>query len=149
MVTLYQPPSFKTLQRRLSRATRQQIGVLGELTAAAQLMRAGYAVSVPRPGEQRGDLRVVLASGEICNLEVKTARAGADGKWRFRLSKPGHTSIQAVDVVLLLAIVQRGRVVPFVIPADTIRKRTHICITSNPQTYAGMFAQYRVNRIHL
>lgn len=132
------------LEMALSEENRRGIGALGERLAAHLLEKAGYRVSYTRPGEKRGDLRVIdQTTGEIIRVEVKTARRGKDRKWRFTLRKRRHTDHRRADVVILLAVLKSGRAIPFVVPVDVIRHRHAVAITSHPEDYSGKLAVYR------
>jgi hypothetical protein len=132
------------LEMALSEENRRGIGALGERLAAHLLERAGYLVSHTRPGERRGDLRVVdQTTGEIVRVEVKTARRSQDKKWRFTLRKRGHTDHRQSDIVILLAVMPSGRAIPFVVPVHVLRHQNQAVITSHPETYGGKLAVYR------
>jgi alkylation response protein AidB-like acyl-CoA dehydrogenase len=132
------------LQISLSDRSRRAVGALGERLAAALLEKAGYVVSFTQPGQQRGDLVAIQpGTGEMIFVEVKTARRGRDGKWRFTLRKRGCTDHRHADVVILLAVLKSGRPVPFVVPVDTLRHKNHAVITSHPEAYNGRLAVYR------
>jgi Holliday junction resolvase-like predicted endonuclease len=89
-----------------------------------------------------GDLLVTNDSKSIC-VEIKTAHKGRDNKWRFTLEKHKHMGItENINFLVLVALIDDESVF-FVIPADVIRGRRHIVITSNPKTYSGMFSEYR------
>ena len=143
MTALFAHPSLPGLIRNLSNPSARALGALGEQLVYLLLEQNGYTVSAVHPGEKRGDLRVVTPSGEIMRVEVKTSRRAPDGKWRFRLYKPGHTDHKHSDVVILLCIARTGYSVPFVIPTDVLRYQTNAVISSNPYVYAGKFAPYR------
>lgn len=136
---------------------RNAIGALGERLAALLLQQRGYAVDlVGRDRQRRGDLRVVDTHGVVIRVEVKTARQGKDGKWRFLLWKKASPAksgqdCRYADALILLAVLRTGDVVPFVIPMAAARDRSHICITSHPESYTGCWSNYRQRpgQIHL
>jgi len=133
--------NVNTVKRYLS-SNRRALGALGERMAAHLLTEAGYLVISPKRAHS-GDLRAIVGANGFC-VEVKTARKSCDGKWRFTLYKPGHTDFRDSDVVLLLAVLQSGRCIPFAIPVAEIESdRQQICITSHPERYAGRWAIYR------
>lgn len=135
------------LFNELSIPGRKGIGHLGEVVAAKLLERGGYEVSFARQGQKRGDLRAVdQLTGVVTKVECKTARRSVDGKWRFTLTSTGNgkTDYRHSDVVVLLAVHPKtGSVTPFVIPVAAMGDRCQICISSQPDTYAGKWAGYR------
>lgn len=129
----------------LADCSRRGIGALGELHAARLLEESGYQVSFTRLHEQRGDLRAIdCKTGQIFRIEVKTARCCIDHKWRFTLYIPGRTDHRHSDVVMLLAIIESGRFISFVVPVSILKNQRQAVITSNPETYAGKLADYRL-----
>lgn len=96
---------------------RAYLGMWGEEWLKGKLERCGYQVSNAHKGEFRGDLRVVdQVTGEVFRLEVKTARAGKDKRYRFCLRKKGHTDIAHADYVALLCVSRWGTVTPYLAP---------------------------------
>lgn len=141
--------SIPHLRGILSDPGRNAIGALGERMAALLLQQQGYVVDhVGRDRQRRGDLRVIDGAGEVIRVEVKTARRGKDTKWRFLLWKKS-TEVKSgqdcrdADILILLAVLKTGDVVPFVIPMPEARDRSQICITSHPDTYTGCWSSYR------
>lgn len=142
-MNLQSKPTLPSLQKALATQSCQAIGTAGELTARLMFQKAGYKVS--HAGQLRGDLQITnQTTGEICLIEVKTARRGKDKKWRFCLVKHGRCDHRHADKVLLLAVLKSGRVVPFLIPVDQLTHQRQAVICSHPETYAGKFAQYRL-----
>jgi hypothetical protein len=147
MLTLYgfeQPdqmalPGFEVEIAPVEILNRRTLGRLGEFTVWNALEASGYQVRRARMFQ--GDLRVIAPDGEIFNVEVKTARPGADGKWRACLYKRGCTDHKHADIVVLLAVCG-VQAVPFVIPVKDLPGRSCV-ITSSPQRYAGRLAAYR------
>lgn len=85
-----------------------------------------------------GDLTV----NNLC-IEVKTANKSSENTWKATLESKTRRGITAnVDFVVLVAIVDSENVF-FIIPADVVRGKRAIKITSNPLTYHGKLAQYR------
>jgi len=118
--------------------------MMGERTAAQLLEHSNYLVSFTRRGERRGDLRAVDPStGQIHLVEVKTARRCKDGKWRFTLFLKNKIDHRHADTVMLLAVLESGRVIPFVIPINILQDQRQAVITSHPETYTGKLAAYR------
>lgn len=123
---------------------RSALGWMGEVTVSQQLQAAGYHVQPGRAGE--GDLRAIdTRTGQILRIEVKTALQSIDRKWRFLLWKPGHTDYRHSDVVILLAVLDDYHYVAFAIPRADLGQRSQLCISSNPATYKGWLASYRIN----
>lgn len=119
---------------------RVAIGATGENVIARAFEARGYSV---RTAYENGDLHVITPAGELNYVEVKTARRGKDGKWRFTLYKKNSQDHRYSDYVVLLCVMKSGFSVPFVIPTRFILDRHAIAITSYPQTYSGRFAQFR------
>lgn len=132
-------------QRLLASKKAAFTGLYGEQLAAEHLRRAGYHVIAVRDDKvQAGDLRVIHPdTGECIALEVKTARRAADGKWHFNLWKRNSQNHHKADMVLLLAALKTGQVVPFVIPIEAARDVGHINICNHPADYGGKWAVYR------
>lgn len=138
---------FQTLpgmQIALADRGRKAIGLMGELIAKRLFESACYSVVTPQPKQHRGDLVVTdTFTGEMLKIEVKTARRGKDGKWRFTLWKKNHTDHRDADYVVLLPVLKSGRVVPFVIPVSELENQKQAVITSHPENYAGRLSVYR------
>lgn len=129
----------------LANRTHREIGAVGERWLKEALTKQGYRVAYAAQGEKRGDLSVVdVITGEVRKIEVKTARRCKDGKWRFTLVKDGHTDHQHADMVALLAVMDSGRIVPFVMPVEVVSNQRQAVITSHPERYQGKLARWRV-----
>lgn len=147
MLTLYgfeQPaqmclPGFEVETAPVANLKRLTLGKLGEFTVWNALEASGYQVRRARMFQ--GDLHVISPDGEVFYVEVKTARRGKDGKWRFGLIKPGCTDHRHADLVVALAVVG-CQAVPFVIPVGELPGRQCV-ITSDPQRYAGRLSAFR------
>jgi Holliday junction resolvase-like predicted endonuclease len=120
---------------------RYLTGNYGESLVQLFLKMCGFNAIKP-VGNGCGDLLVTNDSKSIC-VEIKTAHKGRDNKWRFTLEKTKHYGITENINFLVLVALTDDESVFFVIPADVIRGRRHIVITSNPKTYSGMFSEYR------
>lgn len=84
-----------------------RLGALGELEMTTLFRKAGYRVEDDNAGS---DLAVVnKETGEFLRVEVKTARKGAKG-FQFCLRKPGHTTVDVSDLIVLLCVYPSGRV---------------------------------------
>ncbi len=143
-------PALMDFREMLSNPKAHSVGLYGEQIAAQLLEEAGYQVSFTQAAERRGDLHVIDPdTGEIIRVEVKTARRNGNGRWAFclrRKSRSGvgvRTDVAYSDVVILLAVLKSGRVVPFVIPSDELGTITTIKIPTHPQDYKGKYAVYR------
>jgi len=135
-------PSFTIA---LADRSRRGIGAMGERIAAQLLEKSSYQVSFTRPREKRGDLRAVdPATGQVHLIEVKTARRCKDGKWRFTLYLKNKINHRHADTVMLLAVLESGRAIPFVIPSNILANQHQAVITSHPETYTGKLAAYRI-----
>lgn len=118
--------------------SRAELGIMGERLIVRWLLYLGWWAVLGGVS----DITALSPNGKVINIEVKTARKNKDGKWRFTLYKRNHTNHRVSDYVILIAIGQSSSI--FVIPTNDIKDRTSIAITSNPKTYAGKFAAYRV-----
>jgi len=132
------------LQGMLGNPGRQALGGIGEMYVARKLEREGYRVRFNVQGTRCGDLTVIDGDGVMTTVEVKTARQGRDGKWRFLLWKKGEQDYRNSDLVVCCCVTRSGDVIPFVIPVcEMTAKRSQIRITSDPRQYAGKWAVYR------
>lgn len=135
---------FPELIAHLS-TTRVSVGFAGELLASRALESAGYHVRIDH---RDGDLTVIVSTGEIVAVEVKTARYGKDGCYRFTLQKHWQgrqcADHRNADVVILLCVSRTGHTIPFVVPVSVLGDRRAVAITSRfPTKYAGWLAPYR------
>lgn len=134
-------PGFSSLVHPVRRHT---LGSLGEITVHKALEAAGYQVRAGRRSE--GDLHVTdRPTGQVLRVEVKTALRSSDRKWRFTLWVAGRTDYRHSDVVILLAVLEDFRYIPYAIPVADLGQRSQLCITSHPASYAGWLAPYRLN----
>lgn len=125
----------------LSNPSARGVGIAGEQVAEWMLRYSGYHVR--KANRHEGDLVATDPdSGEIARIEVKTARQGRDGKWRFTLYKKGCTNHRHADYVLLLAALKSGRCIPFLCPVGALNQKQAV-ITSHPESYGGKLAQFR------
>lgn len=134
-------PSITELKRHMAQS-HVVLGWVGENLIARVLEDAGYCVTITHD-LRKGDLRVVTPDGECLYVEVKTARRGKDGTYRFTLVKNGHTDHRACDLCILLCVLKSGDAVPFVVPTGAIEGRKACAIASFPTTYQGALAKYR------
>jgi Holliday junction resolvase-like predicted endonuclease len=124
------------------KCSRKAVGAWGEILIQKLLHEKGKRVKMVNPGLSLGDLCIVDETGEILQrIEVKTARQGKDKKWRFVLEKSKHTTIQNVDVVMLVVV---DRYFPYIyaIPTEKLVGKRQVCITSHPTRYAGRYREY-------
>ena len=132
---------------KLSDRSHLAVGALGEVWASKVLQQAGYDVSTVGHQHRRGDLLAISrTTGETWQVEVKTARRGKDGCWRWNLVKDdrhGHTDVNDADVLLLLAVEASGSPVVFVVPVAAVAGKQTVGIRGNARTYAGYLAAYR------
>lgn len=141
-IQAHDAPTLPGFALSLADRGRRAVGALGELTAWQMLEKSGYQVS--QGGPMRGDLRAISTqTGQIFNVEVKTARRCTDGRWRFTLRKNGHCDHRHSDIVILLAIMPSGRIIPFVVPVSVLADQKQAVITSHPEHYSGKLAVYR------
>lgn len=129
----------------LAGCTRQIVGLSGERWAAEWLRSLGWSVIIDH-SIHFGDLQIVK-DGVILRVEVKTAKRGLDRKYNFTLEKfwQGRqvASLAGVDYLLLLCVLQSGRVVPFSIPSLVVAGVRKVAIGSHPEKYRGRLAVYR------
>jgi hypothetical protein len=120
--------------------TEVAVGLAGEIAVAHAFEANGYEAEIEH---ERGDLRVTDERGQIHRVEVKTARRGTDGRWRFNLYKKGSQDHRGADYVVLLALAKTGHGVPFVLPIAACRDKHHISIATWPLFYRGQWSPYR------
>jgi hypothetical protein len=117
---------------------RTQTGKLGEKYVCQLFTNMGWESVLGGVN----DLTTII-NGRSVNIEVKTANKNKDNTWRFTLYKKDHTDHKTSDYVILVALTGYSPVL-FVIPTDHIKDRNTVAISSNPRTYTGKFAQYRI-----
>lgn len=132
------------MQRAALNASRHAVGTLGELIAQKLLKDNGYYVQPVEKGQGLAGLRAIdQDTGQVFDVEVKTARRGKDRKWRFKLWKAGHTDHRKADVVILIALTKAGRAVSFIVPCSELTNQKQAVITSHPEDYGGKLAKFR------
>jgi len=143
-------PSSRGILSGLTNPSCKKIGMIGELWLADKLRNQGYLVAMGIQGQKKGDLSATdPRSGELIRIEVKTARRGKNGKWKFTLVKTGCTDHRHADVVALLAVMDSGRVVTFIVPVEALAKQRQAVISSHPERYKGKLAQWRKRDLFL
>lgn len=121
------------------------------MEAIAGFMLLGLGLCVTRHNVGKGyDLTASnIHTGEIWHIEVKAARQGKDGRYKFDLYKKGKNRVKTdhrkSDIVLFLAVNPAGIVTPFIVPTKVISDITQLTIPTNPLTYGGKIASYRNN----
>lgn len=116
-------------------------GYLGELLVAEMLKGTRWTVHRPRV-RKAGDLWITdTLTGEVLKIEVKTSTTGWQGHFQFCLRKPGHTTIDHADVVILLCI-DGDDIYPYVIPAKFFEQRMKAAISSHPDKYSGRWTTF-------
>lgn len=126
------------------------LGEAGEQLVITELECVDYVRSLWTGRKKRRVADIALTNrltGEVSRLEVKTARRGKHG-YQFSLRKNdkyGRTSIDDANFVLLQAITPAGAIYRYLLPVSALNEQTKITI-SNPETYAGIYAQYRIER---
>lgn len=148
MVDSFLPQQMRFIAEDVSLMSRAMFGQSGEQWAYAEFERAGYLVSRPEPGTQRGDLRVVdTDTGEIWRVEVKSARRDTQGNWQACLKRQIKARVCTDSAhshfVLLLCFPRIGAPIPFLIPTDALLGMKQISIASDPRSYAGKWSIYR------
>ncbi len=129
----------------LASRSHNAVGTMGELWLMQTLQNAGYVVQALKPGQKQGDLLSIdRFTGETTRIEVKTARQCSDGKWRYTLTKDGHTDHRHADKIALLAVLESGRVILFIVPVEILKSQRQAVISSHPERYKGKLARWRV-----
>jgi Holliday junction resolvase-like predicted endonuclease len=125
-------------------ASPHAIGVAGECAVVRALRWGGYEVEASHP-LRRGDV-VASRGAKTWFIEVKTARASADGSFQFTLWKHWKgrlcTSHQRTDVVVALAVLETAQAVPYVIPTGLLLGHSKLKI-GKPDKYKGKWAEFR------
>jgi hypothetical protein len=118
--------------------------MLGEIYALRMLEKQGFDVSM-QTEQKKGDLRAIdNKTGQVFNIEVKTARRNKQRKFQFSVWKKLHTDYRHCDAIILLCVLKSGDIIPFTIPTENLREsRSQITIGNDPQFYAGKWAMFR------
>ena len=88
----------------------------------------------------RADVKLISPyTGNIISIEVKTARKGKDGRYKFNLRKNKHTDLHG-DFVILQAISNTGNITQYIIPSALLSGKRQAFVTDN---YNGQYAKYR------
>jgi hypothetical protein len=120
------------------------IGHYGEQYADKLLTDSGYFVQNCASMLHNGDLRVLdTQTGEILQIEVKTAFADHNNRYGFCLRKKNHTSITYSDFCMLICIDKHCNHYIYIIPCGLLNSQ-FLRITSHPLQYAGKYAPFRV-----
>jgi hypothetical protein len=122
--------------------------MLGEFYAQSLLESDGFVVN-QQSEKMRGDLQLIEPNtGELFNVEVKTAKRNKRGQFVFLLRKTGKTDFRHSDALVLLCCCKSGDIVPYILPTVILRpSRRQITIVQDPRTYAGMWANFRYKSI--
>ena len=130
---------------QIAAASAQGAGKLGEKIAASLFDEAGFWTAKFKQGTKCGDLEVYRKdTGEKFKVEVKTARKDKEGHYQFCLKRDQNmTDCKYADYVLLLAAMDSGVIVPFLIPVTAIGKQKKFTIQSNPLAFGGNWSKYR------
>lgn len=128
----------------LANRKTQALGLYGEIVVCELLREHGYEAELAKLGSKKGDIEAVnRETGQVFKVEVKTARKGRNRMWNFTLLKEGYCDHKHADIVVLLAVLKTGNVVPFVIPTSVIANQKTLKIPSFPSLYGGKYAKYR------
>lgn len=133
------PRPYRQISLLPVEVTHTALGAFGEYLVARLLAEQGWR---QLEHHKRGDLTMANCDGEIIDVEVKTARRGVNGHWQFCLKKAGHTDCSAADIIVLLAVLDCGKPVPFVIPQSDLTTKM-LSIPKSPTNYSGRYARYR------
>jgi hypothetical protein len=134
------PNETHVLYRLLQDCGPQSLGLYGECLAHLWLNKSGYAV---RSSHGCDLIATNPRTGKCTRIEVKTARRAVDGRFHFTLIKDNHTDHRDSDVVVLLCVDYRWRVVPFVIPVAVLADQRQVTVSLDPILYTGKFSSYR------
>jgi hypothetical protein len=147
---IWQQQALIFFEDKLSNRSHLAVGALGEQWVCKTLDTCGYDVATVGNQPRRGDLVAInRATGETWQVEVKTARRGADGCYRWNLvkdDKHGHTDCNDADVLVLLAVEGSGKPVVFVVPVADVGERKTLQIRGDARAYEGQWARYRQTR---
>lgn len=134
---------IETFFEAIVKSDRRGRGAAGETFAEDLFKKAGYEVRKSRKHE--GDLKAIdTDTGELWNIEVKTAWKRPDGKFTFQLIVDGHTDYRHADYVLLLAVSSNGVVAPYLIKTENLQDRKTITLPANMNN--SKWSHFRVKR---
>lgn len=124
------------------KSSRARRGAIAEKQLMKALQANGYTVSRLHLGKT--DL-IARKGDKVIRIEVKFSSLNKDNKYHATTIKRNATDHRHSDVIVLLCQLpySGGQCVPFVIPVSAQGDKHHICITSNPLTYSGYYAQFR------
>lgn len=132
-----------TIFDSIAQNDRNERGFAGEYFARQLLRKSGY-IAERIAVKKSGDVRAVHpGTGEMWNVEVKTARRRNDGKFCYQLLTDKQ-DYRHSDYVLLLAVCGNGIVVTFLIPVDVLERRGAKTITLPPNLNTSAWSHYRV-----
>ena len=125
--------------------SRNNLGYAGEMYAKQQLERLGLNVLYT------GKLGVgydLLVNG-VLKVEIKTALLNNEERYQFSLRKDStdvqkFADVRKADIVILQCVGNTGNVTSFVMPTIAVYNNKQVKITSDPSSYAGKFAKYRI-----
>lgn len=86
-------------------------------------------------------------TGEILRIEVKAARCGKDGRYKFGLYKTKNGKVKTdhrrADIIIFHAVSDEGDVTTFIVPTNVLDDVKQFTISSNPETYDGKLSPYK------
>jgi hypothetical protein len=124
----------------MMKAAHTRLGMNGELHIQNMLKNLNFDVFTPE-GDFSGDLSVFSwAYGMTFKIEVKTAKKGIDGSYKFCLYREGKTNCKYSDIIALVFYNDRKYVVRF-ISCDKVSHIKNLKITSHPDKYNGKYSK--------
>lgn len=141
------PPAWAkfTLSEYHENKNHTSLGNYGEIYVKNFLIESGYFVQICASERHSGDLRILdTLTGEIFQVEVKTAYCDYKGRYGFCLRKQKHTDITYSDFVILLCIDKYCSNYMYVVPSSLMGQQ-YFSITSHPIKYKGKYSCFIVN----
>lgn len=118
------------------------LGAYGEQYLCKQLCNEHYLAEIVANLGHVGDLRILDTwTGEMLQIEVKTAYETANGHYKFCLNKKNHTSLSYSEFVILLCIDKYLRHYTYIIPTSLLYAQS-LTISSHPTKYSGKYSAF-------
>ena len=118
------------------------VGSYGELYLHNLLSNSRYSCEIVAKLRHSGDLSILdTLTGEMFNVEAKTAYISHKNTFKFCLNKQNHTSLSYSDFVILLCIDKHLTHYTYVIPTSLLFSQS-LTLTSHPTKYAGKYSSF-------